>query len=410
MASVKTVIGGGLAAAVSATTYLKETFDADWESRWTVGSEWKPAAELGEWKWTGGKYAASASDKGIQTSQDARFYSLTAPLSASFDNKGKDLVISYTVKHEQDLDCGGAYIKLLPPGFDAKKFGGDTPYAIMFGPDVCGYSTKKTHVIFTYKGKNLLTKKNIKCETDKLGHRYTLIVRPDNTYEVQIDGAKVESGALAEDWDFLAPKTIKDPAAKKPSDWVDLATIPDPEDKKPEDWVDGPAKITDPAASKPEDWDDEEDGEWEAPLIDNPAFKGEWKAKQIPNPAYKGVWEAPTIANPDYAEDPELYHVCKPCAAVGFELWQVKSGTIFEDIYVGDSVAEAEKFEDETFDAEKEAEKTAYDAIEAAKKAEQEAANKKREEEAAAAKAAADAKKDEKEDDDDDDDDEKDEL
>jgi len=29
----------------------------------------------------------------------------------------------------------------------------------MFGPDICGTSTKKVHVIFTYKGKNLLTKK-----------------------------------------------------------------------------------------------------------------------------------------------------------------------------------------------------------------------------------------------------------
>ena len=25
---------------------------------------------------------------------------------------GKDLIVSYTVKHEQVLDCGGAYIKV----------------------------------------------------------------------------------------------------------------------------------------------------------------------------------------------------------------------------------------------------------------------------------------------------------
>ena len=29
------------------------------------------------------------------------------------------------------------------------------------------------------------------------------------------------------------------------------------------------------------------DGEWEPPMIDNPAYKGEWKPKQIDNPAYK---------------------------------------------------------------------------------------------------------------------------
>lgn len=217
--------------------------------------------QLGKWEHTKGKYGV---DEGVQTSQDARFYGMSAPLTVPFDNQGKDLVLSYTVTHEQELDCGGAYIKLLPPGFDAKKFGGDTPYAIMFGPDVCGHSTRKTHVIFTYKGENLLTKKSVRCETDRLPHRYTLIVHPDNTYEVLIDEAKVESGSLPEDWDFLPPKTIKDPKAKKPSDWVDEAEIPDPADVKPAGYDDVPAQIPDPNAKMPEDWDAEEDGEWES--------------------------------------------------------------------------------------------------------------------------------------------------
>lgn len=34
-------------------------------------------------------------------------------------------------------------------------------------------------------------------------------MNPDNTYEVQIDGEKVESGELEADWDFLPPKKIK---------------------------------------------------------------------------------------------------------------------------------------------------------------------------------------------------------
>ena len=46
-------------------------------------------------------------------------------------------------------------------------------------------------------------------QDDTLSHLYTLIVRPDNTYEVKIDGKKEESGSLETDWDFLAPKTIK---------------------------------------------------------------------------------------------------------------------------------------------------------------------------------------------------------
>ena len=72
------------------------------------------SSQTGAWKYTAGEYPGEGfeKDKGIQTSEDARFYSLTAPLSSPFDNKDKDLIISYTVKHEQNLDCGGAYIKV----------------------------------------------------------------------------------------------------------------------------------------------------------------------------------------------------------------------------------------------------------------------------------------------------------
>lgn len=63
---------------------------------------------------------------------------------------------------------------------------------------------------------------------------YTLIVKPDNSYEVKIDNKKVESGSLEDDWDFLPPKRIKDPEAKKPEDWDDREKIPDPEDEKSE--------------------------------------------------------------------------------------------------------------------------------------------------------------------------------
>ena len=94
-------------------------------------------------------------------------------------------------------------------------------------------------------------------------------------------------GTLEDDWDFLPPKMIKDPEAKKPEDWDERAKIDDAEDTKPEDY-DQPEHIADPDATKPEDWDDEMDGEWEPPMIDNPDYKGEWKPRQIDNPDYKG--------------------------------------------------------------------------------------------------------------------------
>lgn len=39
-----------------------------------------------------------------------------------------------------------------------------------------------------------------------------------------------------------------------------------------QDW-DKPEHIPDPDAKKPEDWDDEMDGEWEPPMIQNPEYK-----------------------------------------------------------------------------------------------------------------------------------------
>lgn len=352
---------------------------------------------MGDFEWVTPKHQTD--NKGIKTSADYRHYSLTAPLDTEVDNKGKDLYLSYTVKHEQYLDCGGAYIKLLPKGYNADTFGGDDEYRIMFGPDVCGTSTRKTHVIFNYPrtGENLLTKKSVRTETDNFSHRYTLGLHPDNTYEVYLDGEKVESGNLADDFDFLPPKMIKDPAQSKPADWVDEAQIPDPQDKKPAGYDDIPAQIPDPDAEKPEDWDDDEDGEWEAPMIDNPEYSGPWTPKMIPNPDYKGPWVHPEIANPDYFEDDELYHVCNPCAGVGFEIWQVKAGTVFDDILVTDSKADVEAAD------------KAFEAVQAVEKKAHAEEQKKQEEEAAKAADAAKAAR-EAEDDDEDDEDDEDEL
>merc|ERR1712033_153735 len=249
-----------------------------------------------------------------------------------FPNKGKKTVIQFTVKHEQNIDCGGGYVKVFPSTLDQKDMHGESPYNIMFGPDICGPGTKKVHVIFTYKGKNLLTKKDIRCKDDEMTHLYTLILNPDNTYDVRIDGEKVESGELEADWDFLAPKKIKDPEAKKPEDWDEREKIDDPEDKKPEDW-DKPEHIPDPDAKKPDDWDDEMDGEWEPPMIDNPDYKGEWKPRQKDNQNYKGKWVHPEIDNPEYSADDKLYSY-SDFGVIGFDLWQVKSGTIFDNILI----------------------------------------------------------------------------
>jgi calreticulin len=344
-------------------------------------SNWKKdEGTAGEWTHSAGTFYGDAEeDKGIMTGPDARFFAISAPLDEVFDNKGKDLVLQFSVKHQQNIDCGGGYIKLLPEGHDPKEFTGDSPYNIMFGPDICGSSTKKVHVILNYKGKNHLTNKAITCETDQLTHVYTLIVHPDQTYEVRIDGEKKEDGKLVDDWDFLPPKKIKDPAVSKPSDWVDEAMIDDPEDVKPEGYDDIPKTIADPEAVKPEDWSDEDDGAWEAPTIDNPEYKGPWSAKRIDNPAYKGPWVHPEIDNPDHKHDETIGHFRS--AFVGFDLWQVKAGSIFDNIIVADAVADAEEFLKGTYSKNIEGEKKMKEEQDSKKREEEEAARKKAEEE-----------------------------
>merc|ERR1712054_46498 len=291
---------------------------------------------------TGKWFGDAKEDAGIQTSADSKFYGISANFD-TFSNEGKDLIIQYQAKYEKDIECGGGYVKVGPKIEDQKAFGDPTVYNIMFGPDKCGYN-KRTHLIFNYKGKNVLKKSDLPYKQDGEGtsHLYRVIVKPDNTVKVEIDEEKVYEGSMKEDWELLAPKEISDPDDKKPSDWVDSSMMDDPDDKKPDDWV-TEKRIVDSAAKKPDDWDDEEDGEWEAPMIDNPEYKGEWSVKRISNPAYKGVWEAKKIANPEYVDDDNLYKF-EDFGFIGFDLWQVKGGTIFDNVIITDDVAEADAF------------------------------------------------------------------
>ncbi|XP_041751835.2 calreticulin [Coregonus clupeaformis] len=341
-------------ASAEPSLYFKEQFDDGdaWNTRWVESSH---RSDYGKFVLTAGKfYGDPEKDKGLQTSQDARFYSSSARFEP-FSNQGKTLVIQFTVKHEQNIDCGGGYIKLFPADLDQADMHGDSNYNIMFGPDICGLGTKKVHVIINYKGKNHLISKDVRCKDDEYTHLYTLILNPDNTYEVKIDNKKVESGSLEEDWDILPPKKVKDPEAVTPDDWDERERVEDPDDKKPEDW-DRPENIADPDAKKPEDWDDEMDGEWEPPMVSNPDYKGEWKPSKIDNPDYKGKWVHPEIDNPEYSGDSEIYRF-DSIGVIGLDLWQVKSGTIFDNFLITDDATLAEEVGNETWGQTKDPEK-----------------------------------------------------
>jgi len=349
---------------VSAEVYFEESFSNGLD-RWTMGTP--SGKEMGKFDVTSGKWFVDEEvNKGMTTTEDMRFYSTSAKMDKPSTSKGKDLVLQFSAKIEnhQYAFCGGGYIKLLPDGLDQSKFGGDDEYHVMFGPDLCGYDVSHIHLIFNHKGKNLLKTDKISLEySDKneFTHLYTMHLKPDGTYEVFFDLESKAKGNLIDDWDF-PKKTIDDPEDKKPKEWVDEKMIDDPEDKKPDGWDDIPSQIPDPDATKPEDWDDEDDGEWEPPLIDNPDFKGEWVAKKIDNPAYIGEWKPKQIDNPDYEEGVQL--AAYDSAYVGYELWIVNNGTIFDNILVTDSLdyakEQAEKLWRPTQKGEKEA-KEAWD-------------------------------------------------
>jgi len=330
------------AAGASAEIYFEEGFGAGWRDRWVDG---KPAGkEVGSWDVTPGKWHVDEEvNKGLATTEDMRFHGISAKMDKPASSKGKDIVIQFSAKYEahQYAFCGGGYIKLMPELKQA-TFGGDDEYHIMFGPDLCGYDVSHVHLIFNHKGENLLKTDKISLEySDKneFTHLYTAHIKPDGTYEVFFDQKSKATGSLVEDWDFPKP-SIDDPADSKPSSWVDETMIDDPADKKPDGHDDIPSQIPDPDATKPEDWDDEDDGEWEPPLIDNPDFKGEWSAKKIDNPAYKGEWKPAQIPNKDFEEGTQL--AAYDSFYVGYELWIVNNGTIFDNILVTDDLAYAQ--------------------------------------------------------------------
>ncbi|KYR01999.1 calnexin [Tieghemostelium lacteum] len=336
------------------------------------------------------------SDKGMVLTLPAKHYAMTAKLLKAIDNTDKDLVIQYEVQLQNGMDCGGAYIKLYTDSesLSPETVDNNTPYSIMFGPDKCG---NENRVHFIVRHKNPLTGEYQEKHTtsrpaiknDKLTHLYTLHIRPNNTFAMYIDQEPVIGfGDFHKDFtpSFNPPKEIDDPEDKKPEDWVDEEKIPEPGAEKPDDWDESqPAKIPDASAQKPEDWldneplvivnpedvkpeewNDEDDGEWEPSMINNPKCIegncGEWKAPMIANPLYKGIWKAPMIDNPLYKgkwapkkiPNPNYYEVANPyqiekIGALGVEVWTMTNGVLFDNFLISYDKEEADVVAREKF-------------------------------------------------------------
>lgn len=380
---------------VSGSTYFTEPFNSQtaYKKKWTNsqakkdGTDESIAKYDGQWSVEEPKDAGLEGDLALILKTKAKHHAISAKMDKPFEFKGKPFIVSYEVKFQNGLDCGGAYVKLLSKSdkVELSNFHDKTPYTVMFGPDKCGMD-HKLHFIFRHKNPKTgeFEEKHAKKPsgsldsyfTDKKTHLYTLVINPDNSFEVLVDNKVVNSGSLLEDMSppVNPPKEIDDPHDKRPADWDDKEKIPDPDATKPDDWdenepeeiVDEDAEkpdgwlddeenlIPDPDAEKPDDWDEEMDGEWEAPLIDNPAckdapgcgawtkptiknpkYKGKWKAPMIDNPDYQGIWKPRRISNPDWFEDLEPYKMT-PIHALGLELWSMTDHIIFDNFLVTD--------------------------------------------------------------------------
>ena len=104
-----------------------------------------------------------------------------------------------SAKNEHDMLCGGMYIKLFGKDqFDQHHFSDNTPYQIMFGPDICGANNSQTHAIFYYERKQSYMHhvEKLQVKYDKLTHLYTLWIRSDNSYEFFIDKNSMSTGNI----------------------------------------------------------------------------------------------------------------------------------------------------------------------------------------------------------------------
>ena len=343
-------------------------------------------------------------DKGLQLTQEMKYYAVSTKVNPPVIPKGEDVVFQYEMKFDS-LTCGGAYLKILRDSdeLDLSSVNNESPFSVMFGPDRCG-SNNKVHFIMQHQSpitgeweeKHFANAPPIMA--DKLTHLYTLAIHgSDNSFEIYIDKEEAAKGNLMTDLDpsINPPLEIDDPTDMKPADWVDDAQIPDVDATKPDDWDENqpmmipddsvsipsgwqehwPLIVPDPTAEKPDDWDDEEDGEWEAPEIPNPACEevpgcGPWKPPSKKNPDYKGKWSPPLIDNPDYIgewaprkipnenyfEEENPSHLA-PIGAVAVEIWTTNPGIHYDNIIIAKNLKDAWTFADASFGVKQAAEK-----------------------------------------------------
>ncbi|KFG44551.1 calreticulin family protein [Toxoplasma gondii GAB2-2007-GAL-DOM2] len=260
---------------------------------------WVPSADpkfQGRWSVETRSAAVIAGEKNLVMQDMRKFHGVARRLSPPIKDTLKEhFVFQYELLQTRPLTCGGGYLKLLdfPEEQSLKEFNHLTDYLVMFGPDICGDSNVVHFILKVY---NPVTKEWTEHRLDApprlipspLSNLLTLWIKPDDTFEILIDGSVVRQGSLLKD---MVPPLQ-------------------------------PAKTLLVGHEAEADSRDEAETKKAA-------------ASGIPNPAYFKLEHAHRLRNIN---------------AVAMELWTVEGGTAFDNLIFAKSIDAARAFAKKTFE------------------------------------------------------------
>lgn len=290
-----------------------------WQLRWISSSSMTKDGQSysDSWKIASATTSlGSKNDLGLLLRDQKQHFAISTATEMPFKFKKEGpIVVQYEVKRECPLECSGAYVKLIAGSkeFDPEFFNDETPAAIIFGPDNCGSS--KDEIILHLSQLNQMTGKTetwrLKTPPRTIGDTslstlYTLIIGVENSIRILVNMTPVFEGSLEADFELVDPKSTV--AEDRPAWWDDREYIPDP--------------TAVPALG-------EDETTWKAPLIKNPKYQGAWKRSAVTQ----------------YPIRDQLL----PVAGVGFELWSVEGGVLFDNILVTQDLDLYQKFTEATW-------------------------------------------------------------
>ncbi|XP_031645305.1 calnexin isoform X1 [Oncorhynchus kisutch] len=196
--------------------HFAETFDSDpLDRRWVQSKAVKETdAEAlkydGQWVVEEPAAAMYPGNRALVMKSSGRHHAIAAYLHTPFNFIHTPLCLQYEVRFGRDVECSGAYIKLLTQThlLRLSQFSESTPYSVMFGPDKCGTS-HRLHLIVRVMDSSNGRNQEIHAPqpvddltvyfTDRQPHLYTLQLYQDSRYEIFIDQSLISQGRLLTD-------------------------------------------------------------------------------------------------------------------------------------------------------------------------------------------------------------------